>query len=261
MKTAELAPGTILQQMYLNERLARREMRAGRFLDLGAGTGHASSVLLARGWQGVGIDLNETACAKNSATNQQYVVEGSYEVRHGDFLAMPDLGRADLVVSSMVLEHLEDQATDTFFAVARTALGAVGSLVLMVPGSPRHWGIEDEIAGHIRRFDEHSVREELHRNGFKEDHVAGLTFPISNVLLPLSNFLVKRAERQRVDLSQHDRTVLAGDRQVLFKTAYPASFHWVLNTTSMYPFHTLQKVFRHRPSALVVYAEAHPAKN
>ena len=54
MRTAELAPGSILQQMYLDERLARRAGTPGTFIDLGAGTGGTSSVLLARGWRGSG---------------------------------------------------------------------------------------------------------------------------------------------------------------------------------------------------------------
>ena len=65
---------------------------------------------------------------------------GSYEVRHGDFLAMRDLGNADLVISSMVLEHLDEDATERFFELTRSLLGPSGSLILMVPGSPRPLG-------------------------------------------------------------------------------------------------------------------------
>lgn len=259
MRTAELAPGTILQQMYLDDRLAEAAESPGRFIDLGAGGGQASSVLLARGWRGIGIDLNEAACATNSATNDPFVSNGSYEVRHGDFLAMSDLGKADLVVSCMVLEHLDEDATRKFFELVDSLLASSGCLILMVPGSPDHWGIEDEIAGHLRRFDERSVTEELRQHGFRTQHIAGLTYPISNWLLPLSNFLVGRSERNRLALSPAERTVLAGDRHVAFKTTYPRVLHWLLNRFTMYPFHVLQKLFRHRPTALVLYVEALPS--
>ena len=256
MRTAELAPGLILQQMYLDE---RRAEPPGTFIDLGAGTGGTSSVLLARGWRGSGVDLNEAACTRNTSTNGQFVSIGSYEVRHGDFLAMDRLGCVDLAISSMVLEHLDVEATDRFFRLARTLLTPSGSLILMVPGSPRHWGIEDEVAGHVQRFDRDSVVEVLRRNGFQADHVVGLTYPLSNLLLPISNLLVSRAEGKRLVLTANERTVLAGDRRVLFKTTYPAWVHWVLNKYTMYPFHLLQKRFGHHPKSLVLYVEARPA--
>ena len=260
MRTAELAPGSILQQMYLDERLARRAGTPGTFIDLGAGTGGTSSVLLARGWRGSGLDLNETACARNASTNGHFVSTGSYEVRHGDFLAMDRLGCVDLAVSSMVLEHFDAEATNRFFRLARTLLTPSGSLILMVPGSPRHWGIEDEVAGHVRRFDRDSVVEVLRRNGFQVNHVVGLTYPVSNFLLPISNLLVSRAERKRLVLTANERTVLAGNRSVMFKTTYPARLRLVLNKYTMYPFHLLQKRFRHHPKALVLYVEARLAK-
>lgn len=251
-----LAPGTILQQMYLSERLRRRWTAPGRFVELGAGTGYISSVLLAHGWQGLGVDLNESACEKNRATNVQSISAGSYTVRNVDFLATDDLGAADMVISSMVLEHLDEAATQRFFDVIRSVLRPNGDLVLMVPGSPEHWGIEDEVAGHIQRFDRPSLVDELSDHHFRADHVAGLTYPMSNILLPISNRLVRRTESSRVALSQHDRTVLAGDRQVPFKTSYPKALRWMLNPVTMYPFHVLQKAFRDRPGALVLYAEA-----
>lgn len=260
MKTAELAPGSILQQMYLDERLTRRARPPGTFVDLGAGTGGISSVLLARNWHGCGIDLNETACRRNSSTNSPYVSDGSYEVRHGDFLTMGDLARVDLVISSMVLEHLDEFATTRFFQLVNSLIHPSGSLILMVPGSPRHWGIEDEVAGHIQRFDQRTLVDVLRRYGFQPDHIAGLTYPLSNVLLPISNLLVSYAERQSLGVSANERTVLAGDRRVLFKTTYPASVHWVLNKYTMYPFHVLQKRFARHPKSLVLYVEAQPAK-
>ena len=260
MRTAELAPGSILQQMYLDERLVGRAQTPGTFVDLGAGTGGISSVLLARQWRGSGVDLNEGACATNASTNGHFVSIGSYGVRHGDFLAMDDLGCVDLAISSMVLEHLDVDATDRFFRLVRSMLAPSGSLILMVPGSPGAWGIEDEVAGHVQRFDRDSVVEVLRRNGFHADHVVGLTYPLSNLLLPISNLVVSRAERQRLDLKASERTVLAGDRRVLFKTTYPAPLHWVLNRYTMYPFHLLQKRFLQHPESLVLYVEAKLAK-
>jgi len=45
-----LAPGTILQLMYLKERLV--DVAPGRFIEVGPGTGEISNLLLKFGWGG-----------------------------------------------------------------------------------------------------------------------------------------------------------------------------------------------------------------
>ncbi len=46
-----LPPGTILQLMYLRERL--RDINPGRFIEIGPGSGEVTSVLLELGWGGI----------------------------------------------------------------------------------------------------------------------------------------------------------------------------------------------------------------
>ena len=46
-----LPPGTLLQHMYLRERL--RDRPAGTFVEVGVGSGHMSRLLLDLGWSGV----------------------------------------------------------------------------------------------------------------------------------------------------------------------------------------------------------------
>src|SRR5262249_42211158 len=161
--TAE-PPGTILQRLYMRERLKR--VVPGRFVEVGVGTGRLSRELIRLGWSGEGWDLSAEAVARTTQTNRDAIAAGRYDVRHGDWLAEAD-GNADLVVSSMVIEHLSETEEARYFERCRQVLAPGGRAVLFVPASPRHWGIEDEIAGHRRRYTHASLRDRLEELDFR----------------------------------------------------------------------------------------------
>jgi hypothetical protein len=114
-------------------------------------------------------------------------------VVNGDWLEADRNDQFDLVLSCMVMEHLDAEGERAFVDRARRSLLADGRMVSIVPASPEHWGIEDEIAGHFRRYTANSVLTLLGSAGWRVTHTAGLTFPTSNVLYPLTNLLVRRS--------------------------------------------------------------------
>jgi SAM-dependent methyltransferase len=245
-----LPPGTILQRLYLMERL--RPIPAGRFIEVGAGTGDLAGLLIQHGWHGTAYELSSQSAQVAQRCNP------TLDVRNHDWLKAPADNPADLLISGMVVEHLTDDQEAAFLHRARATVRSGGRLVLIVPASPRHWGIEDEIAGHLRRYTRQGLRSRLEQLGWRVDHLAGLTYPLSNMLLPISNRLVQRAERDRLELSPMERTVRSGHRCVGGKTAFPKPFSLVLNPVTMYPMHMLQKAFRNSEAALVLYVEASP---
>jgi SAM-dependent methyltransferase len=248
-----LPPGTILQQMYFKERL--RRLRPGSFVDVGAGQGIVSRALLELGWSGSAYDLNSESLAIAAQINRRAVSEGRYRLVEGDWLDDAHAEPVDLIVSSMVVEHLADADESRYFERCRSMLRQGGTGVLFVPGSPPHWGIEDEIAGHYRRYTIESMRRRIEGCALEVRHLVGLTFPVSNVLHPLSQLLVRRAERNKLALTVAERTRLSGNRAVPFKTTFPALLRVVLNDVVMYPFHVLQKLSAGNDRSLVVYAE------
>jgi SAM-dependent methyltransferase len=248
-----LPPGTILQQMYFKERLAR--LPRGRFVEVGAGQGIVSKTLLDLGWSGSAYDLNADSLAVASEVNRPAVSEGRYRVLHQDWLDTPAASASDLVVSCMVLEHLDDDDEARYFEHVRHSLAPGGTGVLFVPACPAYWGVEDEIAGHFRRYTAHELKRRIERHGLEVRHMAGLTFPVSNLLFPVSEFLVRRAERRKMALSLKERTKLSGNRTVKFKTTFPGALRLLLNETVMYPFHLLQKLNAGNGRSMVLYAE------
>ena len=135
----QLAPGHLLQRMYIRERVRRRAIES--FVELGSGNGHLSNLLLEMGMSGVGYDLNRGACENNAALNARFIGEGRYEVREKSLLDDPPGDRFDLVISSMVLEHLPDECVSRYLDVCRRILRPDGLVVSLAPASMRHWGI------------------------------------------------------------------------------------------------------------------------
>jgi SAM-dependent methyltransferase len=248
-----LPPGTILQQMYFKERL--RALPPGRFVEVGAGQGIVSRTLLELGWSGTAYDLNGASLEVAAQLNRPAVAAGRLDVIERDWFDAAPSEPVDLIVSCMVLEHMSDADEGRYFEHCKAALRPGGSGVLFVPGDPRHWGVEDQIAGHFRRYTFESLRRRIEEHGLTVRHLAGLTYPVSNLLYPLSEYLVRRAERSKMRLVLAERTRLSGNRTVPFKTTFPALLRLVLNETMLYPFHVLQKLGARNDRSLVVYAE------
>jgi len=242
--------------MYLKERLTR--LSVGRFVEIGPGKGEIAALLLARGWTGLLCEYEARTAEQLLIRFRDDVNAGRLEITNEDYLNAPIRSKADLVISSMVIEHLDDQSELRFMAKAATDLRPGGCMVGLVPASPNHWGIEDEIAGHYRRYTRSSLSKLLIRSGWKLRHVAGLTFPVSNWLLPLSNALVYRTERYKKGLSPLQRTKESGRRSVPFKTSFPPVLGFLLNERLLLPFHLLQKLCSRSEHALVLYFEAEP---
>lgn len=251
-----LPPGTLLQLMYLRERL--RGVPPGRFVEIGPGSGEITQVLLDAGWRGRSYDLGQQTIASLRERFAAEIAAGRFEAVNGDYLATDPGEPADLVISCMVMEHLDDTQQSAYMRRSAAQLGPRGMMISLVPGSPRDWGIEDDIAGHCRRYTRDEVRKLADAHGWRLQHVAGLTFPVSNLLLPVSNFLVNRSERNKLALSAQDRTVQSGRRSVKYKTHFPPVLALLLNRFTLFPLHLLQKMFSGSERALVLYFECRP---
>lgn len=253
--TYEIAPGSILQRMFIHERLKLFAVPGMTFVELGSGNGYNSHLLLESGLSGTGIDLNLSACENNKQLNAAYIEQHKYTVSNGDFFAFTPEKKVDLLFSCMVIEHMPDEMVSSFFNKAREIVKPGGRIITMVPGSMKHWGIEDEIAGHYKRYSIQELAELGTSFRFQVELVCGLTYPVSNWLLPLSNRIILKAESNKKKLSMQEQTVQSGNRKVMFKTDYPLWMRLILNTYTMWPFHILQKLFSRSPRALILYSE------
>ena len=228
------------------------------------GRGDLTSLLLKHSWKGTVYDLSSETCAGLSKRFSSEIAANRLVVRNDDFLNYPilekenDKNNVDLIISSMMLEHLNSDEEKKFMNYSRLLLRKTGRMVTLIPSSPNHWGIEDDIAGHYRRYTRNAIFCLFEETGWDNLHMAGLTYPVSNLLLPLSNFLVMRSEKHKVNLSMQERTKLSGCRKVQFKTQFPNILAALLNRWTLLPLYWVQKLFSSSPNALVLYFEATP---
>lgn len=248
-----LAPGSILQLMFLKSRIKKLRMRS--FIEIGSGNGQLSNVLLKLGYEGFGFDLNSSACDNNEAINRKYIAQKKYRVINKDFLSTEEHFDVDLIISSMVIEHLNDEQIRKYIEKAKECLSDHGQLIFLVPAHEKYWSIEDDTAGHLRRYDAEMIRQLASEYNLKLKHLKGLTFPVSNILLPLSNYIIKKNESDRLSLDQKQRTIHSGNRGLKFKTTFPNVFKLILNPIVLYPFYLIQKLEFTDKFSLVYYFE------
>jgi SAM-dependent methyltransferase len=254
---AILPPGTWLQLMYLKERILN--VAPGSFVEIGPGSGEISHLLLELGWRGRAYDLEPTTIERLRSRFAGEIAQGRYDAENADYLSLAMLPEEpDLVISCMVMEHLDENAESEFVRKSAAFLSDRGMMIGFVPSSPDHWGLEDEIAGHYRRYTRERIRDLLSSHHWDCQHLAGLTYPISNMMLPISNYLVKRNEEAKLKLSLLERTKQSGRRKVPFKTHFPRVFGLILNPYALLPLHLLQKRLGGSRSALVLYFEGAP---
>jgi SAM-dependent methyltransferase len=253
-----LSPGHILQFSYLEERLKKGAHRS--FIEMGSGNGMVSNCLLTLGLKGSAYDLNASACENNGELNRVYLEKGMYRILNENFIDAKVVEKVDIVISSMVLEHLPEDVIQRYFEKCKQVLNPNGVVVTLVPGSPEHWGIEDEIAGHLRRYSRESLRHISNDRDLTTRHIAGLTYPLSNFLYPISNWIVRRHESHKLSQSMLSRTIESGNREVPFKTIYPNFTKLLINRFTLFPFILFQKLFRNHSRALVLYSEISVSK-
>lgn len=248
-----LPPGSILLLMYFYERV--KKLNPGTFIEVGPGSGEISKILLDLGWSGSGIDLQPEVIERLSNRFSNEISRGKYIVHCGDFNNLPS-NTVDLILSNQVMEHLTEGEEIIFLAQAKKMLKKSGLFIAIVPSSMKYWSIEDEVVGHYRRYESGYMEARLNFAGFRLNHSSGLTYPVSNLLFPISTYLIKKHESYKLEKSKEEQTVESGIRYVPFKTNFPKWLNIVLNSYVMTPFHFLQKIFGKNEKALNIYYEA-----
>ena len=251
---AGLPPGTILQMMYLRRQIAK--LRIGTFVEVGGGDGYLTMLLMSMGWRGITIELDTTSAEMLKTRFAKEIDAQQLVVVYADFLTYTPQQSVDLVISSMVIEHLPDNQESQFIAQSHRITRDGGHIIILTPMSPVHWGIEDDIAGHMRRYTRDRLNWLLTTYQLQVVKIVGLTYPISNLLLPLSNALVRRHESAKLTVDKYQRTLESGHHDVPLKTHVPLILRLIMNEYALWPLYVIQDWCRNHQSAMVGYAEA-----
>ena len=255
-----LAPGSILQQEYISNRVKNliRNNDLSSFVELGSGAGRISKILLELGLDGAGYDLNKEACIANTKLNKCHIMRGAYEVFCEDFFAFTDNAKqVDIIISSHVIEHFPDELLDKYLSSCKKILNKNGFLISVVPAGMKYWGPEDDLA-HYRRFEFEDFHKISEKYEYSITDLSGLTFPLCNILLGTSNKIVSKHKALDFSKSKDENTInssAGGACLVKWKTVYPSWVRYFVNKYTMLPFYALQRIFRKSKRSTVIYCE------
>lgn len=133
--------------------------KQSRIIEIGAGTGNVSQMLLANGYEHIAVGemhLNGLQYAK------KYGLTALYQF---DILKAPFKDHFDVVCMFDVLEHIEND--ELALQNVRNMLSTGGRLVLTIPAHDWLWSNVDANSGHKRRYNYAGLKALLEKNNFE----------------------------------------------------------------------------------------------
>jgi SAM-dependent methyltransferase len=176
-------PKLILRESTVRD--VSRSWPTGRFVEMGAGTGHMTRIFLERGFSGACHDLGEASrqlIRRNLADAGEHmrVVDELSELLPEEF---------DYLFAFEVLEHIENDL-DVFCEWMRY-LKPGGTVLLSVPAHARKYGRSDELVGHVRRYEKDQLHQLMRDGGVDDVQIINYGYPITELTRRLSNRIVR----------------------------------------------------------------------
>lgn len=195
----EILEGMEAARNYNRWLFGRCEPHLGRrVLDAGAGIGTFTE-LLVPGREVVALepdpDLAAALRRRVGDLPNVTVVEGGVADANGEF---------DSIVCLNVLEHIRDD--EDALGRFRSALGAGGRLLLLVPAHPSLYGEIDRTVAHERRYSKDALRERLVAAGFEVETLRHVN-PLGALGWFVSSRLRKRQQVPEGSLLIYDKLV------------------------------------------------------
>ena len=205
------------------------------------------------GLSGVGIDFGADAITATTELLSEEIHSRKFHTILVDMASMPKLNQEfDLVISMMILEHIEGDSDFVRKLVDHLAVG--GTLVIAVPGRKKKWTFEDEIVGHVRRYERHELEKLLSGVGIQNVGVWSVGVPTINMLARVRDRMVKIMLATFAPPSgAREQTEQSGLQQIPFTTLFPKIFQLVLNRWVLWPLFFLQRRFYHSRFGIVLF--------
>jgi SAM-dependent methyltransferase len=130
----------------------------GTALDIGAGAGRNTRVLLEHGLDAIAIE--------NEATGINLCQKNQIPCLQGNVLNLPFPDNSiNLIILMDVLEHIEDH--EKAINEIHRILEVNGKLILSVPMDMKLWSFHDEISLHIRRYERKEILQIIKNEKFE----------------------------------------------------------------------------------------------
>lgn len=174
-----------------------RSFVPGRVLEMGCGSGAFLVDLARRGYTGVGVDSSDLA----RQVAHQVLIDHSSKFMVLRSLDDLEQNNFNYLFAFEVLEHIENDLE--VLTNWKHFLGPGGVCVLSVPAHMSQWGVSDEWAGHVRRYEKNELIQLATQAGFEIDLVASYGFPLLNILRPLREVISKlKISKNKTSIAQ-----------------------------------------------------------
>jgi len=220
---------------WLVMRILREIPRRGRFLEIGIGAGDFLQELAQLGWEGMGIDLSQEAVEQ--AKVRLAVVDNKITVEQRDFETLEDQFGA--IFAFEVIEHQEDDknALNKLYRL----LAPEGYLVLSVPARMKHWGANDDWAGHARRYERNELKAKAEEQGFETILIDSFGVPIVNILKKFYDRMIFKQMQKESAMSRNEKSERSWEVPVA--SSFQPIFSIIFSQVALYPFLLLQCLF------------------
>lgn len=237
MSAWAVTPMFILRKYALLDAL--QSLPPGRFLELGAGTGTLTQVLVERGFHGICNDISTESLAAVAARFAQHQVTTTSDLHSLDDASF------DFVFAFEVLEHIEDD--HAALRAWLTKLKRGGHLLLSVPSHQRKFGRDDRLVGHVRRYERSRLLALVEANALHVLQLSSYAFPLGIVSRHAANlaYWMTGADVQTTstgDAQAIERSKQSGmSRPLLTRLLAP-----LFREAALMPFVHLQRAFYQR---------------
>jgi SAM-dependent methyltransferase len=176
-----------------------------RVLEIGAGIGNLTRLLLPRRKRYVAVDIDTEHLAR---LHTRFLQRPNLEVRRCDLARAEDFapfaGAMDTIICLNVLEHIEDDLQG--LRNMHAALEPGGQAIVLVPHGQEIFGTLDTALGHYRRYSHAELRAKMEQAGFRVERVLEFN-RISRPPWYVSGRILKQSRLNRLQLGVFDRLV------------------------------------------------------
>lgn len=162
-----------------------RDWLPGRFVEMGAGTGHMTRIFIDRGFTGACHDLG----ADSRQMMRENLASAGRRISVVDELSELTEAGFDYLFAFEVLEHI-DADLEVFRDWVRY-LKPGGRVLVSVPAHIRKYGRADEIVGHVRRYEREGLRKLLEEADIGDVQIVNYGFPLTEITRGLSNRMIR----------------------------------------------------------------------
>lgn len=191
-------PKLVLRESAIHD--VSRDWPPGRFVEMGAGTGHMTHIFLKRGFDGACHDLG----ADSRQMMRENLADAGERIAVVEDLTQLSPASFDYLLAFEVLEHIGNDL-EVFRGWVRY-LKPGGRVLVSVPAHMSKYGRSDEIVGHVRRYEKAALRDLLEQAGVKDVNIVNYGFPITELTRRISNRLI-RNDRSYDGMSPEQRSI------------------------------------------------------